>query len=131
VTYQQPMLKTIRAGKQFHILAFLALFYFVIGAHALHPHFHKHNSTVPINLSQHIVPGVHTHSIISGLVLSDHQPCPICNFFALNTAVKTNTVCFFIPSIPDLQQSNDYPIAVIFTHQTSFQIRGPPITIPA
>jgi hypothetical protein len=131
VMYQKPMLKTISSRKRYHLLPCLALFYFVIGAHALHPHFHIHNSSEPDNSHRHSVSEVHHHPSIKGLVGSDHHSCLICDFFALNSAIEINISCFFIPSLPDQHEDNDCRMAVKLTHQTGFQIRGPPTIIPA
>ena len=125
------MLKTIRSRKHFQLLPFLALFYFVIGAHALHPHFHNHNDSGPEHSHQHLVSKVQDYPSINGLDDSDHLSCPICVFFAANTAVEINAVCFFIPSFPDRQAISDCPLVVMLAHQTHFQIRGPPAVTPA
>lgn len=123
------MLKTNSSRKRSLFVPFLALFYFVIGAYALHPQFHTHNDTEPDNSHKYLVSGVDHHPSIKGLVSSDHHSCPICNFFAVNSAIEINTVRFFIPSFPDQHGDNDCRLAVILAHQTGFLIRGPPTII--
>ena len=125
------MLKTIRSRKQFQLLPFLALFYFVIGAYALHPHFHNHNGIRPDNSHLHLASIDHHHPSINGLDDSDHRSCPICNFLVVNSAVEINTACLFIPSFLDQHVVSDCRMAVMLAHQTGFQIRGPPTIVLA
>ena len=125
------MLKTIRSRTKYHFLTFLALFYFVIGAHALHPHFHEHKDLEPDNSHQHFVSDNHHHFSIYGLIDSDHHSCPICNYLAVNSANEVNTVSFKIPSFPDRNENNDRRMAVMLAHQVGFQIRGPPTSSPS
>ncbi len=125
------MLKTICSRKKFQLLPLLALFYFVIGAYALHPHFHNHNNSGPDDSHQHLVSNVHHHPSINGLDDSDHHSCPICNYFAVNTAVEINTVGFYLPSFPYQQEVSDCRMAVMLAHQAGFQIRGSPAITPA
>lgn len=68
-------------------LAFLAAFYFVIGAHIRHPHYHDHDH------GEHEHDGVKTIYVLDNStsgelesVVGVHRLCPICDFLALCSA---------------------------------------------
>jgi len=123
------MLKAISSRKRYLFLSFLALFYFVLGAHALHPRYHILDGTKPDDSHHHQTSEIHHHPSIKGLVDSDDSPCPICSFFAVNSAIEINIVRFFIPSFPDQHNDNDCRPAVLLALRTGDEIRGPPATV--
>lgn len=125
------MLKRIRSRKKYYLLPFLALFYLVLGAHALHPYFHDHSK---IELDQHshhqTLCIAHPHLSINGQDNNEDSSCPICTYFVLNSVIKSNSPCFHISPLVEQCLYSDYQIAVTLAHQTGFLIRGPPSISP-
>lgn len=100
----------------------------MLGAHALHPHFHNHNGIHPGYESEHLVSESHHHPAgsISVLAGSDYHTCPICDFLAVCSVLKTGGALWLFPSHPDQRADSNYQLAVIPVRQTGFYIRGPP-----
>lgn len=124
------MLQRINSNKRNFLLPFLALFYFVIVANALHPYFHTHSDTYCGNGNKKLISQLFTSHVDSFSVSPNraHHSCPICNFFAVCSVLKTTVIQW--DTITHLNQHVDayYQLTLLPVLQTGFYIRGPPVT---
>ena len=121
------MLITIKTNNKYFLLTVLALFNFVIGAQALHPHFHKHEGITHDCDHDHAKSEAgHLGSASLELVVTEHDSCPICLYLTGNSAVEIDPARFFNNS--DFVQTSDtgYRQFLISTFHASFHTRGPP-----
>lgn len=126
------MLKIIISRKRSFILPFLALFFFVFGANAIHPYFHKNYVIESIIDRVHDASGGH-HSgkeSISGFASGDkHSSCPICDYLALSSVLKSAVHHFVFKPSPSQQADVIYRQSEHAAHPTALFIRGPPRTL--
>lgn len=121
------MLRTLLSKKSYFIVPLLALLYFVIGAHALHPAFHKHKEISPHSGCVHSHCQVYHHPHIKDNVdNSEHSACPICNFFVSNSASDARVFRLFVPTFSERHIEHGHRIINFSEHPSGYQIRGPP-----
>lgn len=111
------------------LLMFTALFYLVIGVHALHPHFHQHPDHDTEN-DHHSCCALHhvngNHDVIEP---ENHESCVICGFLAVCQATTLDTVKFSLPVYPKSENRSTYLVYAITTIAFTTTIRGPPQTL--
>jgi len=123
------MLKKTSSRKRSFILPFLALFYFVFGANAIHPLIHKNHVTETVVHKVHgSCAGHHlSKELIFGLGGEDtHSSCPICDYLALSSVLTPSDSPFFAKAYPSQQVDVIYMLSEHATYQAAPTIRGPP-----
>ncbi|PHR27656.1 MAG: hypothetical protein COA36_08250 [Desulfotalea sp.] len=124
------MLKVISLRRSFLFLPFLALFFFVLGAHVLHPYFHNRNVIHSGYQSELLASDLYrSGGPIAALSSNDNFSCPICDFFAVCSVLKTGTVEWVVTPYHDQRPDINYHLSVIPVLNTCFYIRGPPTAV--
>lgn len=126
------MLKKISSRKRSLILPFLALFYFVFGANAIHPYIHKNHLIDSITAKIHGVLWEHRPnkmSISSPAEGDEHSPCPICDYLALSSVLKSTIQHVCCNSYSHQQAVVMFEMCEQAAHPSILFIRGPPCSL--
>ncbi len=125
------MIKAIGSRKIYYFPAFLAVLFLVIGAHALHPHYHNEASVHSDCEVHHEAAENHSHEVTDNvLTLGDNHSCDICEFLAICSALKIANSQLSVSLYPVQRAETFYELSPISIHWSGIHIRGPPSYSP-
>ena len=126
------MLQKIGSRRVVHLIAFLALFNFLIGVHSLHPHVHGHSDAEDShhggNQQQYYA---HDHPEESATLAATHaatedQSCPVCSFLAISSLLQRGAAPLSVPLLCSDKASTGEELLREHLQLKGFHVRGPP-----